>query len=82
MAEHDGDKPCKNDACRHDLGTDSLHGTVHDGIFQIDRIFQLPFFYPFLIGQVKIEEHNHACLRIEPRKGDDTDPYGDTHIVI
>jgi len=82
MAEHDGDEPCKNDAYVRPLGRILFTAPYMMASFRSTVFFQLPFFYPFLIGEVEIEEHHHARLRIEAGKGDDADPHGDAHVII
>ena len=45
-------------------------------------LVSLPFLFPLFMGEVEVEEHYYAGLRVEARQGDDSYPDGDTHVVI
>ena len=40
------------------------------------------FLLPFLIGELKVEKHDHARFRIKTGKGNNTYPNSDAHVVI
>jgi len=65
IAEHNGDEPREDHGDRHDLRPDPLYGTVHDALPQIIDRFHPPLFSPLVIGQIEIEEHDDARLRVE-----------------
>ena len=42
----------------------------------------MPFFFHSIVGQVQVEEHDHAGFGIEAGQGDDPDPHRHAQVVV
>ena len=52
-----------------------------NGVAQVGDIAHLAVFYPLLVGEVEVKQHDHTGLGVQSRQGDDANPHRDTHIV-
>src|ERR1019366_5742953 len=68
--------------CRHRFRTNALYGAVVDGVTQVTQAAHPPFLLPLRVAQVEIQQHNDAGLGVQSRQRDQTDPDGDTEIVM
>src|SRR6266542_38664 len=78
---HDGHEPHEHHGHGHEFGPNPLYGAVHDGVTQVTGGSQASFTVGVLIGNVEIEQHEHAGFRVDAHQRDQADPYADAHVV-